>query len=255
MFKEDGLILPNSREYHENSEGGGSSFEPISQLQRPDADISLFFLSTNGVLFSNPVDDPWYAVHRPIQGAKFGNNSIATYIGDYPVSVLGCTRQVQFCNPNQPETAQRCTPLSSADVNENNLKKLWSEDDEQQQIAVYASRVMKAQIYADVIPKFLGVSALTARYKMYEGVQAPLPRNQWQLDVEYWMDVALASLQSTYVESASGPDDPALLADLTKPDPLAKLWFCDSQVSITSDCDLPLLTMERTSIDICISYF
>ncbi|KAL0258270.1 hypothetical protein SLS55_007443 [Diplodia seriata] len=36
---------------------------PIQQLQRTDADVYLLFLSTNGILFQNETNDPWYSAH------------------------------------------------------------------------------------------------------------------------------------------------------------------------------------------------
>jgi len=39
------------------SPAGWSTFFPINELQRSDADISLIFLSANDIMFADKVDD------------------------------------------------------------------------------------------------------------------------------------------------------------------------------------------------------
>ncbi|KAF4543485.1 Cytochrome p450 protein [Lasiodiplodia theobromae] len=48
-------------------------------------------------------------------------------------------------------------------------------------------------------------------YTLNQGIQAKLPDNQWQLDVEHWHDISMASLQSGVVNAATGPSDPSIL--------------------------------------------
>lgn len=36
-----------------------SAFKPIPQLTRTDGDVSVLFLSGNGVFFNGPMDDDW----------------------------------------------------------------------------------------------------------------------------------------------------------------------------------------------------
>lgn len=36
-----------------------SDFAPVPELFRPDGDLSISFLSGNGVLFDGPMDDDW----------------------------------------------------------------------------------------------------------------------------------------------------------------------------------------------------
>src|SRR5262245_23183337 len=90
-----------------------SMFDPIPQLQRTDADTMLFFLTAHGIIFTKPVDDPWFSAHR--DGTQHGNirNSsqrFSSWLQDEPLAVMGCAMQMQFCNPNLPED-KRCEPL------------------------------------------------------------------------------------------------------------------------------------------------
>lgn len=53
----------NIREYASWVFNGGykhpATFIPIKEVQRTDADTTLLFLSGNGVLFTEPVEDDW----------------------------------------------------------------------------------------------------------------------------------------------------------------------------------------------------
>lgn len=78
----------------------------------------------------------------------------------------------------------------------------------------------------------LKVSALTSRYRLSEGIQASLPANQWQLEVENWNSISLASLQGTLLEYAIGPGDPAVLENFwVKPSNAGEKHLCQNQVS------------------------
>src|SRR5207248_4734074 len=43
--------------------GGEGSFLPIHELARPNADITLAFLSFDKV-YAQPINDPWFAAHQ-----------------------------------------------------------------------------------------------------------------------------------------------------------------------------------------------
>lgn len=93
--------------------GIGSQFIPIPDLRRPAADVTLLFLSANGIMFLEPSNDSWYSAHEnssnlwlePIPG------NISAYKADDPVRALGCITVYSFCNPNL-EAKDKCTPLA-----------------------------------------------------------------------------------------------------------------------------------------------
>lgn len=74
-------------------------------------------------------------------------------------------------------------------------------------------------------------SSLTARFTLYGGIQAPLPANQWQREVENWNDILLATSQGAAVDEAVGPGSSEML-DLfwTKPDNDVARYRCKNQV-------------------------
>lgn len=98
----------------------GSDFVPTEELAQSDGDLTLFFLSTPGMVYTQPVDDDWYAAHRPfshnISGASW-SGQISGYVADNAAAVLGCKLQYQTCDPfTSPERG--CSPWGG--VNDRN---------------------------------------------------------------------------------------------------------------------------------------
>ena len=219
---------------------GLSAFKPVAPLVRNDADVSVLFLSSNGVRFKQPTDDPWFSAHKPgaqalvTPNATAGNTSAAdVFYGDMPAQVLGCARQFQYCNPSLPESS-RCTPLGTAAPNMSRIAELWTTDAERHLIQAVVSRI-SSQTFVEEVIKYLGTSALTARSKLMTGLQGPLPVNQWQTEIEHWHAVSSATLQASMVEVALGPKDQALLSFLNKPVSETDKYLCANQVGYLSE--------------------
>ncbi|KAF2183496.1 hypothetical protein K469DRAFT_689964 [Zopfia rhizophila CBS 207.26] len=183
-----------------------TEFTPIPQLMRDDADTSLFFLSAQGIGFVESVDDLWFAAHEkwlvPISSTE-EKASKQLYLTDEPASTMGCTTQLQFCNPNLPKD-KRCEPLRGVNANANRIEGLWSEK-QLTRIAWAAQTMRQGFFIPNNFAAFIGTSVLSARYNLAMGVNGPLPPNQWELEVEHLVGASLASLQSAFVESANGP--------------------------------------------------
>lgn len=76
----------------------------------------------------------------------------------------------------------------------------------------------------------MGASLLTARDTLYNGLQGPLPADQWQREVLHWHQTSMAKLQRAIVEQATGPSDAYMSKYVQKPgNPIAKR-VCHSQV-------------------------
>lgn len=73
-----------------------SSWKPLPELQKPDADPSIILFILRGLALSRPVDDPLFAVHRNVEVSAYnGDGSMETvYTSDYPAGLLGCTEKV-----------------------------------------------------------------------------------------------------------------------------------------------------------------
>jgi hypothetical protein len=68
----------------------------------------------------------------------------------------------------------------------------------------------------DEVVASLGISALLARNSLGVGLQGPLLNNQWELEVEHWMQVSLALLQRKLLEQATGPSTQVVYPWLVK---------------------------------------
>lgn len=84
-----------------------SSFSPIPQLQRTDADVTLVFLQNN-VNYTARVDDMWFSATNRTPGS-IGEDGL--WVADDPISVMGCTEQHQFCKSDD-----ECSDLSGWSV-------------------------------------------------------------------------------------------------------------------------------------------
>ncbi|KAI0101371.1 hypothetical protein GGR51DRAFT_530503 [Nemania sp. FL0031] len=73
---------------------------------------------------------------------------------------------------------------------------------------------------------------LTSRFSTFSGWQGPIADNQWQLDVQYWFSIWLASLQQSFLNTVLGevPADPALS---NLPRSQAEQTLCKSQKIIS----------------------
>ncbi|OCL08920.1 hypothetical protein AOQ84DRAFT_388517 [Glonium stellatum] len=210
-------------------------FSPIPALQRSDADVILFFLTAEGIGFSEEVDDLWYGAHymwkHPIE-TQNGTTS-PLYLKDEPASVLGCTFQVQFCNPNLPEDT-RCEPLRGLIDSTYPTSNLWHNEG-QRNTAAWVNKVLEQGLFTiSSIPEYIGVTTLTARYGLVYGLQGPLPDNQWQLEAAHFVGASMASLQGAFVEAANGPPTTQLKEFQYQPNDTQSHFMCTNQKIIST---------------------
>src|SRR4051812_33146026 len=93
---------------------GEGTFIPIPSLQRSDGDVTLIYLSGDGVLFDEPLEDDWYRVTAlgGLTGVSSTHGIKKSYIPEDAASPLGCVSQYQYCNLAAAE-GSRCGPLAS----------------------------------------------------------------------------------------------------------------------------------------------
>jgi len=213
---------------------GNNMFIPIPQLNRTDADVMLFFLSSQGINFMLPTDDAWYSAHKPGPNRTNTVSGIQepTYLADDLVSVLGCTNQYQLCNPNIPEgsSTPRCNPLTGyADFTFDRYA-LWDSSPQQRRFVKWLDHLLGLGLFtASGIVDAVGTGALKARYNMEDGGQGPLAADQWQQEVETWVGASLASIQGSLVEGANGPP-PAMMPFKVAPNNTDEWRACLNQV-------------------------
>ncbi|KAL0259295.1 hypothetical protein SLS55_005031 [Diplodia seriata] len=182
-----------------------SYFHPIPELAVPDADLMLFALSENGLEFLEPSHDLWFAASRPsgykiVQSAMSGTSEL--YLQDDIVSFLGCTSRQQWCNPTVSE-GEQCQPLQGRMSSRDSP--FPAQHDKQRRIHEWLSLLIE-----NLMPPMsnlvgtLGVSALTARFRVGSALQGPIPDNQWQLEAQHWFSTCMAALQDAFVAGAAG---------------------------------------------------
>ncbi|KAI0977246.1 hypothetical protein F4678DRAFT_477341 [Xylaria arbuscula] len=213
------------------------SFYPDPDLQRPDADIYIYFLSGNGVVTSAPVDDPWYRSNVPstINSVydQLANGTFQlqeTFRPAEAASPLGCALQLQICK-GPSALSSTCGSLTSYNDALAGAFTSFGVDWEVYQNAVTLEQIVEASAsdeeasrylwlamiinnYPNVLGEaagVLGFQSLASRRSLLNGLQGPLPNDQWKLDISNWWNISLAGLQASMVDTANGITDPALV--------------------------------------------
>lgn len=71
----------------------GNTWLPVPELNRTNADISLFLLAPNSVRYDTPVDDPFFSAHLLGGSTISSGTNFTWYISDYFVNTLACADQ------------------------------------------------------------------------------------------------------------------------------------------------------------------
>ncbi|KAG8161019.1 hypothetical protein KVR01_009283 [Diaporthe batatas] len=195
----------------------------IPALFTPDADTILVFLTGNGIEFFQETNDPWY--HATVPGSNVSLSgadgpSITVYQPDEASSPMGCTSQFQYCNTSL--SMNKCGPLASiADAMTESAPLFGMSTAEYEStsqpngtmISRYQWLVMmmnEAAVHVATIINTLGPDSLVSPKYLINGLMGPLPDAQWQVDVQNWWAIFLASLQAGVVGTALASVDPAL---------------------------------------------
>ncbi|KAI0402325.1 hypothetical protein F4802DRAFT_617985 [Xylaria palmicola] len=195
-----------------------SDFGPIAELDRPDADLVIAFLSGNGVLFRQALDDDWYQATVPIATTEStpGSKPTLKYRPLNAASPMGCLQQMQWCNSAYPKD-RGCGPLASAHDAFHGAAPLFNLTTDEafglNSLRPYSSQAAGARLvwsvlavlnspasFLDVIIMNLGSRSLISQFQSNNGIQQPIPLDQWQDDVRHWCNTALASLQATFMK-------------------------------------------------------
>ncbi|KAF2108812.1 hypothetical protein BDV96DRAFT_670390 [Lophiotrema nucula] len=206
-------------------------FEPIPELLIPDADISVYLLSSNDIQFMVPVKDPWFSASTPGPKAGFGTQNGVAYLRDDPARTMACVETYQFCNPALPDNSS-CTILGGIRQAFQQASGLYADTSKREQVAWSLAAIQYMAAGFHDISDVLG--SLLARNMLVQGVQAPLPDNQWELELEYWFKLTLADLQRTIMDQAVAPTDPGLRQLVIPPTIPEQKAVCASQ-KIRSD--------------------
>ncbi|KAJ4353322.1 uncharacterized protein N0V89_005050 [Didymosphaeria variabile] len=213
------------------------AFTPIDELYRSDADVSVFFLSSNQVISPVEIHDPWYSAHQAIPGfhlnfTGWNNLTLGGYFGDEPAAVLGCAKQYQICYPDKAGKPSQCSRLGGKQELYWLLTSL-TQNEEQLNRTRWSIMSALTGNELDAFVQTLGAASLTSRYSLVSGIQGPLPDNQWQVDVEHWHAATMVAIQGSAVDAASGPSNPDMRKFWAAPSNDQERSVCNSQVSIS----------------------
>ncbi|KAM3458982.1 hypothetical protein MY3296_000129 [Beauveria thailandica] len=191
-----------------NGSASTSSFTPIPELARKDADVSIVFLNNQLIAIKGtdgPCSDPFFSATNktmPLQKDY--------YLPDRPITAIGCTDQYAFGNP---VTGQWTEPMSvSSTSNWPTFTQGWNLSVAQR--AAIASLQWSVSSSGGIEGVILGleIDALLAKKSpgMFSDFQNPIPNDQWKKEVGYWFNIGLAKLQLGLIGIAVGPRDPTL---------------------------------------------
>lgn len=207
-----------------------TTFYPIPQLNRTDADVLLMFLGQN-ISYTSVVNDPWFLGTQPQSVPLFGTEPAAVYYYPAkPVSIIGCTEQHQLRNP----TTQKSSALRGAEVI--SREQAESLGFTKSQLAVFDRSFLTATGYiVPIIAINLGPSNMLAqRYVSEWGVSAALPDNQWVLEFSHWFGTALTSMQVQSLQYAIGQSEDRF-NQYIQPVPNDEKWMCNNQIIRRND--------------------
>jgi hypothetical protein len=195
------------------------------------------------------MDDDWYRANTPSLNWNFPSlpSSSQQYRPDQASSPMGCVEQWQWCYYAMPSPTKReCGPLaafSDAISGTASLLNLTEEDLESDHPPLsrggaQAPFMWMYQVHNNypaeltTVLDILTAKSLLSQDRFYGGVQQPIPRNQWQLDVGNWFNTVLASIQASFVDTVSlSYDDPALNPYILRPKVKELRDMCQTQVS------------------------
>ncbi|KAL9613334.1 MAG: hypothetical protein Q9167_002095 [Letrouitia subvulpina] len=161
-----------------------NQWDPIAPLLRDDADLSLFILAANSITYSQPVDDPLFSAHLPLEHGG--------YIADFNLTSMICSDQYRYCNPENNLCAPYGGLQSFYDITAGYLNMSTRQ-------ALTVARFASSGLgYAMVQSTAgLGFMALKAQELVYQAnlMSPSLPINQWQIEAEAMFQTALARTQ------------------------------------------------------------
>lgn len=165
--------------------------------------------------------DPIFTSTYSNTGPSLTGVHYETFYADNKTSVLACTEQYQICTPNGI-----CTPFTSLLPLQSNVTQLDLSTAQSVTAARLLYIVSSANLWSSI--NGLGAEALRMYSEVYDFISPGVPQNQWQLEVEGWVQTNLAKWQALMVEYAYNTADLSTSGHLdgpnTEDEPLRKEW-------------------------------
>ncbi|KAF3025106.1 hypothetical protein E8E14_014606 [Neopestalotiopsis sp. 37M] len=216
----------------------GLTFIPVPGLNRSDGDSVIVYLSADGVIFDQPMQDEWYRAQSP-GGPPLEVGRLKDFkkywVADEPATPLGCVMQHQYCNLALP-TGSNCGPLGSFYDSAWKAIPIFNATDQGYSLLdyVYNLHAYGAPVHIYELLNHLGASSLASQSQLVNGRQyTSQPTTQWQSDVRHWFATLSAALQAAYIDTVLGPDDAELNNYRRTPEDQEQI-FCNSQKARSS---------------------
>jgi hypothetical protein len=190
------------------------------------------------------MDDDWYLATVPSTEVENTNTNgtLAAFRPARGSSPLACVEQWQWCNSAYPRE-RGCGPLAGvieAAYGAAALFNLTGSDldpDRPSSAQATGSRFIWPLLIAVSNPtslvdlvNTLGAKSLISQTQLNSGIQWPLPRDQWQLDVIHWFNTVLASIQASFVDTVQSGGESQLSSFRSPPLNAEEQKLCDNQV-------------------------
>ncbi|KAI9147216.1 cytochrome p450 protein [Paramyrothecium foliicola] len=206
-----------------------SHFAPIAEFNRTDGDVHIVWLIPNFTLFAQKSPDLLYRAITPVEGSDLGLAAGTLWVQAEEGWPLGCVNQHQFCSAAFPKD-RSCTGLRSFHDVLSQIDELTDVVEAGKTAKWIVSLLAQAADFARI--SILDAKALTSRlWYTARMCQVKIEQNQWQLEVENWFSIALASLQLQLLGMTTAPKKD--FVDLGKfsiqPTDAGKIQVCQGQ--------------------------
>ncbi|KAJ8130562.1 hypothetical protein O1611_g3064 [Lasiodiplodia mahajangana] len=203
-----------------------SQWQPIRELNNTHGDGTVFCISSNNLYFLEPCDDPVFSAHAPTYVLNY---SSAVYLADNPAGVLGCLEQIKT-----PQY-QVCSTASNICSAVGGLGDVYLEATEG--LSLTPMQLITIRLIVFVIDRLGNIADVTdgqtpnlqASQRTVVGFQLPLPRNQWQVEIQAWHAATMALIQYGILEYMTGPWDAGFQKYVTPPTSPEQNALCKRQ--------------------------
>jgi hypothetical protein len=209
-----------------------SSWRPIRELNRTDADVNLLFLrQAPGMQYAKPVTDPWFEAKSPKaieyedQPGVFKN--MTAYFTDILVSTVGCTVQYQWCDPNTgPDMA--CTDLTKTRDSLSQGDKLFKREKQLITLARLFKQLATTNSFNSIVFSLAGSALLANKHGNY---QLAAPReDQWIRELSHMFGTLMTNMQIRNYRYTGGYQSTLDINPVIKAPLANETWMCDAQM-------------------------
>ncbi|KAK8135908.1 hypothetical protein PG984_003848 [Apiospora sp. TS-2023a] len=204
-----------------------SSWTPRPASPEYEGDMTLFFLSGNGVYFLSPTEDDWYRATVPASTFRRKNMTSLgdKYRPDEAASPLGCVEQYQWCRDpaqgqcgeltGQTDALRSAGPLFGLTHQDLDLDRPISQS-KLGTLLIWAYLMLGSRSLDGFVDS-LGPSSLASVVSLSQGSIIRIEKNQWQLDVTKWWHIMLAGFQAKWASTAQGTGNAPFQPSTYKP--------------------------------------